>query len=170
MQLHGEGLVLREWTDADLPAMTELFDETSIDVWTPLASPFDLDAARGYVDRAHASRGSGEALQLAITLDGGVPLGEVLLFGATPGIGELAYAVGVHHRGQRLAARAVTVVMAHGCAELGMREFHLSVSPANPASQRVATDCGFVLAGEPSFVRERKGRRVELVLWKRFAG
>jgi RimJ/RimL family protein N-acetyltransferase len=168
--LHGEGLVLREWTDADLAVMVELFDETSVDVWTPLRSPFDLDAARDYLDRADALRASGEALQLAITLDGVTPLGEVLLFGTEPGIGELAYAVGVHHRGQRLAARAVTVVMAHGIAELGLQEFHLNVSPQNPASQRVAEACGFELADEPSFVRERKGRRVELVLWKRPAG
>jgi len=51
-----------------------------------------------------------------------------------------------------------------------MVEFHLNVSPCNPASQRVAEACGFSLAAEPSFVRERKGRRVELVLWKRLAG
>jgi RimJ/RimL family protein N-acetyltransferase len=167
LTLHGEGLVLREWTHADLAVMSDLFDEPSIDAWTPLASPFDLDAARSYLDRAHASRDSGEALQLAITLDGTTPLGEVLLFGSSPGVGELAYAVGVQHRGRRLAARAVVVAMAHGRAELGMREFHLNVSPQNPASQKVAEACGFVLAGEPSFVRERKGRRVELVLWRR---
>jgi RimJ/RimL family protein N-acetyltransferase len=107
---------------------------------------------------------------VAITLDGGAPLGEVLLSGSTPGIGELAYAVGVHHRGQRLASRAVTVAMEHGRAELGMREFQLNLSPHNPASQRVAEACGFALAGEPSFVRERKGRSVELVLWSRLAG
>jgi hypothetical protein len=110
LQLHGEGLVLREWGDVDLVAMTELFDETSIDVWTPLAAPFDLDAARG-LHRARVSRAKGAALPLAITLDGATPLGEALLFGAEPGIGELAYAVGVQHRGQSLAVRAVTVAM-----------------------------------------------------------
>ena len=170
LQLHGEGLVLREWTDADLVAMSELFDEPSIDVWTPLRSPFDLAAARSYLARAHASRDRGEAMQLAITLDGATPLGEVLLFGTAPGVGELAYAVGVQHRGQSLAARAVTVAMEYGRAGMGMREFHLNVSPQNRPSQRVAEVCGFVLAGEPSFVRERKRRRVELVLGTRRAG
>ena len=170
LQLHGEGLVLREWTDADLVAMSELFDEPSIDVWTPLRSPFDLAAARSYLAGARASRDSGEALQLAITLDGETPLGEVLLFGTEPGVGELAYAVGVQHRGHSLAARAVTVAMEYGCAEMGMQEFHLNVSPQNRASQRVAESCGFVLAGEPAFLRERKGQRIELVLWRRAAG
>ena len=27
LTLHGHGVVLREWTDADLPVMSELFDE-----------------------------------------------------------------------------------------------------------------------------------------------
>jgi RimJ/RimL family protein N-acetyltransferase len=170
LQLHGDGLVLREWTDADLAAMSELFDEPSIDAWTPLASPFDLAAARSYLDRARTSAASGEGVQLAITRDGGAPLGEVLLFRTAPGTGELAYAVGVPHRGRRLAARAVALLMAHALAEMGMQQFHLNVSPLNPASQRVAEACGFSLAGEPSFIRERKGRRMELVLWKRRAG
>jgi RimJ/RimL family protein N-acetyltransferase len=170
VRLSGEGLVLREWSDADLAAMSELFDEPSIDKWTPLTSPFDLAAARAYLGRAHASRASGEGLQLAITLDGGAPLGEVLLSCTAPGICELAYAVGARHRGQHVATRAVTVLMAHAFADMGMQEFHLNVSPGNPASQRVAEACGFSLAGEPSIVRERKGRRVELVLWKCRAG
>jgi RimJ/RimL family protein N-acetyltransferase len=166
LTLHGAGLAFRERTDADLPVMSEFFDETSIDVWTPLGTPFDLDAARDHLDSAQASRASGEVLHRAITRDGVTPLGEVLLFGAEPRIGELAYAVGVHRRGQRLAARAVSVVKADGSAALGLQEFQLNVSPQNPASQRVAEACGFELADEPSFVRERKGRRVELVLWK----
>jgi RimJ/RimL family protein N-acetyltransferase len=170
LQLHGEGFVLREWVGSDLAAMSDLFDEPSIDEWTPLTSPFDLAAAQRYLDRAHVSSASGAGLQLAITLDGGAPLGEVLLFRTAPGIGEMAYAVGVRHRGQRLAARAAAVLIVHASAEMGIEEFHLNVSPRNPASQRVAEACGFSLAGEPSFVRERKGRRVELVLWRRRAG
>ncbi|WP_405856234.1 GNAT family N-acetyltransferase [Streptomyces sp. NBC_01515] len=41
LRLTGEDLVLREWTENDLPAMTELFDDPEIAHWTPLASPFD---------------------------------------------------------------------------------------------------------------------------------
>jgi len=41
-------------------------------------------------------------IHLAITEDGGTPLGEVLLFpGPTPGSCEVAYAVGARHRGRR---------------------------------------------------------------------
>src|SRR4051812_42060294 len=56
MTLAGSGLRLREWTDADVPVMVELFDDAAVARWTPLASPFDEAAARAYLDRARARR------------------------------------------------------------------------------------------------------------------
>ncbi|MGW3645799.1 GNAT family N-acetyltransferase [Streptomyces sp. NPDC000878] len=52
LRLTGEGLVLREWTEADPPAMADLFDDPEIAHWTPLASPFDPAEARAAVTRA----------------------------------------------------------------------------------------------------------------------
>ncbi|GAA3128837.1 hypothetical protein GCM10017687_49970 [Streptomyces echinatus] len=46
IELSGEGLVLRDWTEADLAAMPELFDHPDIAYWTPIVSPFDAAAAR----------------------------------------------------------------------------------------------------------------------------
>ena len=77
MALKGLGLRLREWTDEDLQAMVGLFDDAQVARWTPLASPFDLVAARGHLDRARGNRSN--RLQLAITEDGRTPKGEVLL-------------------------------------------------------------------------------------------
>ncbi|MGW6308574.1 GNAT family N-acetyltransferase [Streptomyces niveus] len=51
-----EGLQLREWTEADIPALSALFDEPEMARWTPLASPFDEAAARAYLTRAHERR------------------------------------------------------------------------------------------------------------------
>lgn len=39
MELTGEGLVLRDWTAADLASMPELFDHPDIAFWTPIVSP-----------------------------------------------------------------------------------------------------------------------------------
>lgn len=39
IELTGEGLVLRDWTEADLAAMPELFDHPDIAYWTPIVSP-----------------------------------------------------------------------------------------------------------------------------------
>jgi hypothetical protein len=120
--IDGHGLRLREWTDADPPAMVALFDEPDVARRTPLASPFDLPGAHAYLAAARTRRAKGRGVQLAITVDGGAPLGEILLAVAHPAatgpggvasadvasIGaELAYAVGVAYRGRRLAVRSI---------------------------------------------------------------
>jgi hypothetical protein len=99
--ISGFGLYLREWTDADLPVMVELFDDPQVDRWTPLRRPFDLAAARAYLDQARTRRAEGRSIQLAITTDEHTALGEVLLFVTGPDgrepagrDAELAYAVG----------------------------------------------------------------------------
>ncbi|MFC6020694.1 GNAT family N-acetyltransferase, partial [Plantactinospora solaniradicis] len=61
IRIDGHGLVLREWTDDDLPTMVELFDEPEVDRWTPLRTPFNLEAARSYLDRARQLRAAGQA-------------------------------------------------------------------------------------------------------------
>ncbi|MER6924750.1 GNAT family N-acetyltransferase, partial [Streptomyces spiralis] len=98
IELSGEGLVLRDWTEADLAAMPELFDHPDIAYWTPIVSPFDEAAARARLDRDRQLRAEGTAILLAITVDGGAPLGEVMLRRAPEGT-ELGYAVGPAHRG-----------------------------------------------------------------------
>jgi RimJ/RimL family protein N-acetyltransferase len=165
LELRGDGLVLREWTDADVPAMVRLFDEPSIDEWTPLAAPFDVDAATRYVARARAMSEDGTGVQLAVTADGVTPLGEVLLF-LREDSAELGYAVGLDHRGARLASRALGLLLDHAREAHGVRRFVLRISPGNVASMRVAEACGFRLTDAPLLQRELKGRPVELGTWE----
>jgi hypothetical protein len=79
IQLTGHGLVLREWTDDDLPAMVDQFDDPEVDRWAPLRAPFNLDAAHDYLGEARHLRTNGQRMQLAVTIDGNTPLGEILL-------------------------------------------------------------------------------------------
>ncbi len=161
------GIVLREWIAADLEAMVTLFDEESIDVWAPLESPFDAAAAQRYLERAYRVRAQGHGIQLAITTDGRAPLGEVLLFdGDAPDTAELAYAVGIAYRGQGLAAPAVRMMMEFAAEQCDVSSYLLTISPANLASQAVARAAGFRQTGEPVKIRERKGRRLEMVTWR----
>jgi RimJ/RimL family protein N-acetyltransferase len=166
LTLAGSGLRLREWTDADVPAMVELFDDAAVARWTPLASPFDEAAARAYLDRARARRAEDLGLQLAVTTDGQTPLGEVLLFTTGPHgrvaggpDAELGYAIGPAHRGQGLASRAVTV-MTGFAYETGARRVILRIDLGNEASEHVARTTGFRLAddgeaGVRTWVHER---------------
>ncbi|MFF7640293.1 GNAT family N-acetyltransferase [Streptomyces canus] len=48
MCLEGYGVRLREWSDADLADLVALYDDPEMARWTPVASPFDLAAARAY--------------------------------------------------------------------------------------------------------------------------
>jgi RimJ/RimL family protein N-acetyltransferase len=151
VRLEGEGLVLREWSAADVPAMAGLFDDPDVARFTPLVSPFDEAAARAYLDRAAEARGEGRRIQLAITTDGGAPLGEVLLFTAVedPFAIEIGYAVGPRHRGQGLAARAVRRATAYAYGTLRAGRVVLRIVAQNGASQAVARASGFVLTDEP---------------------
>lgn len=164
IELSGEGLVLRDWTEADLAAMPELFDHPDIAYWTPIVSPFDEAAARARLDRARQLRAEGTAVLLAITVDGGAPLGEVMLRRALEGT-ELGYAVGPAHRGQGLAARAVRVMAAYAFEQLGAEQVILELEAENSASVAVATKAGFRLLDIPLITGEEKGRPYALQTW-----
>jgi RimJ/RimL family protein N-acetyltransferase len=163
----GSGLVLREWAQTDLARMVELFDEPGMDRWTPLDSPFDLAAARRYLDRAAARRSDGSAVQCAITQDGLLPLGELLLFDDGGRSARLGYSVGLAHRGRGLASRALRLMVDHAAGDWGFRRFGLQIEPSNTSSVRVAHACGFVRTGEPDVQVLSRGRPIVLARWER---
>ena len=49
-------VALREWTAGDLRAMVEIFDDPEVAYRTPVASPFDLDAAGAYLQKIQQTR------------------------------------------------------------------------------------------------------------------
>ncbi|MER5398576.1 GNAT family N-acetyltransferase [Streptomyces sp. NPDC002599] len=164
IELSGEGLVLRDWTEADLTAMPELFDHPDIAYWTPLVSPFGEAAARARLDRDRQLRAEGTVILLAITVDGGAPLGEVMLRRAPEGT-EIGYAVGPAHRGQGLAVRAVRVMAAYAFEQMGAEQVILELEAENTASVAVATKAGFTLLDVPLITGEEKGRPFTLQTW-----
>ncbi|WUW22419.1 GNAT family N-acetyltransferase [Streptomyces sp. NBC_01463] len=164
LRVTGEGLVLRDWAEEDLAAMPGLFDHPDIAYWTPIVSPFDEAAARTRLDRARQLRAEGTSILLAITLDGGAPLGEVMLRRAPEGT-ELGYAVGPAHRGQGLAARAVRLMAGYAFEELGVENVILELEAENAASVSVARATGFRLLGVPLIEGEEKGRPYSLQTW-----
>lgn len=164
IELPGENLVLRDWTEADLPAMPALFDHPDVAYWTPIVSPFDAAAACARLDRDRQMRREGTAILLAITLDGGAPMGEVMLRRA-PGGTELGYVVGPAFRGQGLAARAVRVMASYAFDHLGAERALLEVEAENAASVAVAVKSGFRLLDVPLVTGEEKGRPYALQTW-----
>jgi RimJ/RimL family protein N-acetyltransferase len=156
LTLTGEGITLREWRSEDLDDLIDLLDEPDIARWTPMPSPFDVEAGIAYLKRAHQGRTSGRRIQLVITMDGGKPLGEVLLFGVDAGLkeAELGYLVGAGYRRRGLASAALSLLSGYARSELELRRLLLRIDPANTASTSVARRCGYRPSGEPPILQE----------------
>jgi RimJ/RimL family protein N-acetyltransferase len=168
LTLTGEGVTLREWQPDDLEDLVELLDEPDIARWTPMTSPFDVAAGLAYLKRSHQGRVDGRRIQLAITADGGKPLGEVLLFGVDGGMNEaeLGYLVGAAHRRQGLASAALTLLSGYARNELDLRRLLLRIDPRNTASTSVARRCGFRLTGEAPILQEGPWGSSSLDTWE----
>jgi RimJ/RimL family protein N-acetyltransferase len=140
--------------------MVKLFDDPEVAHWTPLVTPFDLEAAQAYLDKAHADNGR---FQLAITVDGGEPMGEVLLMTDKATLG---YSVGPAFRGQRLAVRALKLLTTYAHEEAGLPRVILEIEPDNAASSGVARSSGYQLTDLPPTIVTDKGREVSLLTWE----
>jgi RimJ/RimL family protein N-acetyltransferase len=154
--LTGDGIQLREWRDEDLDDLVVLLDDPDIARWTPMPSPFDLEAGIAYLKRARQSRTSGQRIQLVITTDGGRPLGEVMLFGVDAGLreAELGYLVGAQHRRRGLAASSLSLLSGYARSTLHLSRLLLRIDAENAASCAVARRCGYQLTGEPPILQE----------------
>jgi RimJ/RimL family protein N-acetyltransferase len=155
LTLTGDGLVLRDWRREDLDDLVTLLDDADVARWTPMPSPFDMEAGVAYLKRAQQGRLSGQRIQLAITEDGGRPLGEVLLFGVDDGLkeAELGYLVGAQHRRRGLASGSLSLLSTYARSTLKLGRLLLRIDPANVASTAVARRCGYRLTGEPPILQ-----------------
>ncbi|MGC5012832.1 GNAT family N-acetyltransferase [Streptosporangium sp. DT93] len=168
VRLTGDGVVLREWEDGDLDAMVTLFDDPQVAYWTPLVSPFGLQAARTYLERSRQRRAAGESVQLVITVDGGEPAGEVLLMfrGLGPDLAAIGYSVGAAHRGRGLATAAVRLMTEYARETVGVDRLLLEIEDDNAPSVAVARATGYRLTDAPPAPAEGKGRSITLRTWE----
>ncbi|MFJ2770481.1 GNAT family N-acetyltransferase [Streptomyces sp. NPDC087300] len=168
IRLSGDGILLREWVESDLPALVEVYDDPEIYRWTPVPSPFDVGAARKYLAKALEGREEGRrAAQLAITTDGGQARGEGILFHSAHDARdiELAYGVGSRHRRRGLASRAVKLMADYADRQLAARRVLLRIEAENAPSVAVAHATGFQLTDDDPITRESKGHQVTLLTW-----
>ncbi|MET0423182.1 MAG: GNAT family N-acetyltransferase [Actinoplanes sp.] len=172
LTLTGNGIVLREWRPEDLDELVFLLDDPAIARWTPMPSPFDVEAGIAYLKRAQTGRLTGQRIQLAITEDGGRPLGEVLLFGVDGGVreAELGYLVGASHRRRGLASSSLTLLSEYARSTLDLGRLVLRIDPANVSSTSVARRCGYRLTGEAPILQEGPYGPISLNTWELVEG
>jgi RimJ/RimL family protein N-acetyltransferase len=150
--LEGDGVGLRPFTLADVPAVVAACQDPEIARFSPaIPFPYGASDARGWLASQEPARLAGQRLELAICSAGG----EGVLLGA----------IGAHHFDFQACSCAVGYWLAapargHGHASaalrllarwlfdaLGLERVELTTDPDNLASQRVAQRCGFVREG-----------------------
>lgn len=168
LRLTGTGVILREWRWEDVDELVALLDEPGIARWTLMPSPFDMEAGLAYLRRAQQGRIGGSRIQLAITTDGGPPLGEVLLFNVHSEAheAELGYLVGLPFRRRGLATAALSLLTGYAVDTLGLRRLLLRIDRGNTASTSVARRCGYRPAAEPPIQQDGPYGPATLDTWE----
>jgi RimJ/RimL family protein N-acetyltransferase len=145
---HGR-LTLRLPAAPDVPWIFHACQDPDIQRFTTIPSPYRAEDAVGWIRIAAELCAAGRGYHFLVSLtETGELLGSCGLDVADqPGRGEIGYWVDRDHRGQGVAAAAVTALEAWAADELGIVETELRIAVANTASIRVAERCGYMVAG-----------------------
>lgn len=151
-------LALRVWVEDDLPAYMALMGDPGL--WTFMLEDrpaiLDDDTARALITLST----EGVQHKVRVATLGGRPVGQVRLeYGATPDTGELSYWIGVADRGKGLGRQMVQRFL----DRLAVRKPHVTritarVHPANRASLRLLSSCGFTPCDRATLALPPRGR------------
>jgi len=145
MELRDGDLVLRPWTEADVPALVVACNDREITRWIPvIPSPYTeadgLAFVRGDVTGAPEH-------SFAMTTDDAV-VGAIGLSVNSMGYrGTIGYWVAAPARGRGICTRALRSLCRWGLGDLELQRLELITDPDNVASQRVAEKVGFQREG-----------------------
>jgi RimJ/RimL family protein N-acetyltransferase len=157
VKLRDGDLLLREPTEADVPAVTAVCQDPELSRFIPqFPSPYSEADARSWI----ASRNGDAASKTFLIVDTEtdelrgaieVRLGET---------GSIGYWVAAEARERGIATRALRVLSRWAVTDGGIERLELTTHPENIASQRVAEKAGFTREGIlRSHTRFREGRR-----------
>ena len=168
MELRDGDLVLRPWTEDDVPALVDACNDPEIRWWIPLIpSPYtDRDALafiRGEVRPDEQS--------FAIVVSGAVVGAIAMTLNAHEYRGRIGYWVAASARRQGVCTRALRLLSGWALDELRLLRLELITDPDNIPSQRVAEKVGFRREGVlRSHLRHSNGRIRDSVIWSLLPG
>lgn len=167
MELRDGELVLRPWTEADVPALVTALSDPEIPRWIPvIPRPYTEADALSYV--------RGEVHDLAhtwATTVEGTPIGSIAMRTNENRVGHIGYWCAREARGRGYTPRALRLVCRHAIDELGLGRLELVTDPDNAASQRVAEKVGFRREGVlRSHLLHPDGRRRDSIMFSLLPG
>jgi RimJ/RimL family protein N-acetyltransferase len=169
MEIRDGDLVLRPWTEDDVPALVVACNDPEIPRWIPfIPAPYTqadaLDFIRGESrpDIDHS---------FAMTLEGDLA-GSIGMKLNSPGYrGQIGYWVAAPARGRGLCTRALRLLSRWGLDDLALQRLELITDPDNVASQRCAEKVGFRREGVlRAHLRHPDGRIRDSVMFSLLPG
>lgn len=168
MELRDGDLVLRLWTEDDVPALVEACNDREIAHWIPtIPSPYTEEHARTYLrGEVHPDERS-----LAMELEGSVVGAIGLTLNSEKYKASIGYWVAAPARGRGLCTRALRLVSRWALEDLGLVRLELITDPDNVASQRVAEKVGYRREGVlRAHLRHPDGRVRDSVMFSLLPG
>jgi RimJ/RimL family protein N-acetyltransferase len=167
MTLRGERVVLRPWSEDDVPAILDEIEDPDILRWIPMIPrPYTRADARAFVNN---EIGLGPH-QYAIVVDDRV-VGSIGMRVNDGGTGHVGYWCARSVRGQGIVPDALRTISRYGLDELGLGRMELITDPDNRASQRVAEKVGYQREGVlRSHLLHPDGRRRDSVMFSLLPG
>jgi RimJ/RimL family protein N-acetyltransferase len=168
LRLEGEDVVLRDWRDADAPALAPVCGEWDVCAFSSVPWAYSERDALAWIARQRRKRAAGTVLALAIQgRDDERALGNANLAGMREDgrTAEIGYWLVPEARGRGLATAATALLIDWGFETLGLERVEFAILPENRASQRVAERLG----ATPEGIRERshraEGRWWDMTIW-----
>ena len=164
---HGP-VVLREFSDADLPMVQELSTDPYVPLIGTLPSNATRQQAQDYIDRQRGRLAEGIGFSFAIAEAGaGRGLGGIGLWlaGLDQGRATAGYAVIPSTRGRGVASAALTALTAFAWTIPGLHRVELYIEPWNTGSVKTAEQAGYTREGLLRSHQEIGGRRRDMLLY-----
>jgi [ribosomal protein S5]-alanine N-acetyltransferase len=141
MTLEDDAIVLRAYTEDDVPALVAALNDREISRWTRIPFPYTEEDAREFL------RSTTETAFAVTNKETGDLLGGIGLRLPADGIGEVGYWVRREARGRGVATRALLLISRWALEDQKLVRVQLTAEPGNVASQRVAEKAGYTREG-----------------------
>jgi RimJ/RimL family protein N-acetyltransferase len=169
VELHDVDLVLRPWTEGDVPALVTACNDPEISRWIPLIPrPYTEADAIAFV-RGEVSTAPEHSL--AIAVDGELVGAIGLSLNSLNYRGAIGYWIAAPARGKGICTRALRTLSRWGLDDLELQRLELITDPDNVASQRVAEKVGYRREGVlRAHLRHPDGRIRDSVMFSLLPG